>query len=159
MSPARIVASIAVLTAALWAAVPSFAASEEQQAKPGSTPVKLITLDLAVPDSPAFAILGLSPETVVRPSSPRDLATTLLNGVDRRGNLQSGPRARRRSTLSLRRPDAHPRRLQGVEGNAGLRTYTGLTRHGKRHQRIRQGDACRVRAEDNALGCRRSTPR
>jgi len=54
------------------------------------TPVKLITLDLAVPDSPAFAILGLSPETVVRPSTPRDLATTVLNGVDRRGNLQSG---------------------------------------------------------------------
>jgi hypothetical protein len=53
-------------------------------------PVKLVTLDLAVPDSPAFTILGLSPETVVRPSSPRDLATTVLNGVDRRGNLQSG---------------------------------------------------------------------
>jgi hypothetical protein len=54
------------------------------------TPVKLVTLDLAVPDSPAFAILGLSPETVVRPASPRDLATTVLNGVDKRGNLQSG---------------------------------------------------------------------
>ena len=53
-------------------------------------PVKLITPDLAVPDSPAFTVLGLSPESVVRPGSPRDLATTLLNGVDRRGNLQSG---------------------------------------------------------------------
>ncbi len=53
-------------------------------------PVKLISLDLEVPDSPAFAILGLSPESVVRPASPRDLATTALNGVDRRGNLQSG---------------------------------------------------------------------
>jgi len=53
-------------------------------------PVKLVTLDLAVPDSPTFALLGLSPEAVVRPSSPRDLATTVLNGVDRRGNLQSG---------------------------------------------------------------------
>jgi hypothetical protein len=62
------------------------------QVPPGSTskPVKLVTLDLAVPDSPAFTILGLSPETVVRPGTPRDLATTVLNGVDRRGNLQSG---------------------------------------------------------------------
>ena len=56
---------------------------------PGS-PVRLVTLDLAVPDSPAFAVLGLSPETVVKPASPRELATTVLNGVDRRGNLQSG---------------------------------------------------------------------
>jgi hypothetical protein len=53
-------------------------------------PIKLVTLDLAVPDSPAFAILGLSPETIARPASPRELATTLLNGVDQRGNLQSG---------------------------------------------------------------------
>ena len=61
------------------------------QARPGQTsPVKLVTVDLAVPDSPAFAILGLSPETVARPASPRDLATTVLNGVDRRGNPQSG---------------------------------------------------------------------
>jgi hypothetical protein len=60
------------------------------QAAAQGTPVKLVTLDLAVPDSPAFAILGLSPETVVRPASPRELATTVLNGVDKRGNLQSG---------------------------------------------------------------------
>src|SRR5688572_6453132 len=53
-------------------------------------PVKLVTLDLAVPDSPALALLGLSADKVVRPGTPRDLATTALNGVDRRGNLQSG---------------------------------------------------------------------
>jgi hypothetical protein len=66
--------------------------SPAPQVPPGSTskPVKLVTVDLAVPDSPAFTILGLSPETVVRPGTPRDLATTVLNGVDRRGNLQSG---------------------------------------------------------------------
>ena len=53
-------------------------------------PVKLVTLDLAVPDSPALTLLGLSAEKVARPGTPRDLATTALNGVDRRGNLQSG---------------------------------------------------------------------
>lgn len=90
MKPARPVVRTAVLLLVAGSVSPRLAAGEERQLKPGSTPVRLITLDLAVPDSPAFAILGLSPETVVRPSSPRDLATTLLNGVDRRGNLQSG---------------------------------------------------------------------
>ena len=47
-------------------------------------------LDLALPDSPAFTVLGLTPHSVVRPSSPRELATSLLNGVDPRGNLQTG---------------------------------------------------------------------
>ena len=72
-------------------AAPLLSAEAEAQPKPKSqAPVKLITLDLAVPDSPALAILGLSPDTVVRPGTPRDLATTVLNGVDRRGNLQAG---------------------------------------------------------------------
>jgi hypothetical protein len=55
-----------------------------------SKAVKLVTLDLPVPDSPAVAILGLSPESIVRPGTPRDLATTVLNGIDRHGNLQNG---------------------------------------------------------------------
>ncbi len=48
------------------------------------------SLDLAVPESPAFAILDLTPQSVVRPTSPRELATALLNGIDREGNFQSG---------------------------------------------------------------------
>lgn len=48
------------------------------------------TLDLTVPESPAFTVLGLTPENVVRPANPRELAMELLNGVDRNGNLQSG---------------------------------------------------------------------
>ena len=47
-------------------------------------------VDLAVPESPAFTVLGLTPDTVVRPSSPRQFATSLLSGVDRNGNFQSG---------------------------------------------------------------------
>ena len=47
-------------------------------------------VDLAVPESPAFTVLGLTPETVVRPNSPRQFATALLNGVDRNGNFQTG---------------------------------------------------------------------
>ncbi|MFA4828930.1 MAG: hypothetical protein WC855_06015 [Thermodesulfovibrionales bacterium] len=48
------------------------------------------SIDLAVPDSPAFAVLGLNPNDVERPSSPREFATSLLNGVDANGNFQTG---------------------------------------------------------------------
>jgi hypothetical protein len=48
------------------------------------------TIDLAVPESPGFAALGLTPQDVTRPTSGRELATSFLNGVDRDGNLQTG---------------------------------------------------------------------
>lgn len=47
-------------------------------------------LDLSVPESPAFTALGLTPQAVSRPASPRELATGLLNGLDANGNFQSG---------------------------------------------------------------------
>lgn len=47
-------------------------------------------LDLSVPESPAFTVLGVSPETVIRPESPRTFASSLLNGVDQNGNFQTG---------------------------------------------------------------------
>ena len=52
--------------------------------------VKTADIDLSVPESPAFTALGLSPDTVARPTSPREFATALLNGVDREGNFQTG---------------------------------------------------------------------
>jgi hypothetical protein len=52
--------------------------------------IDLATLDFSVPESPAFAVLGVTPQTVSRPSSPRSLATSLLNGVDQNGNFQTG---------------------------------------------------------------------
>jgi hypothetical protein len=45
---------------------------------------------LDVPDSPAFAVLGLSPQNAVRPTNPQDLITSVLNGVDKNGHFQSG---------------------------------------------------------------------
>lgn len=47
-------------------------------------------VDLSVPESPAFTVLGVTPETVVRPTNPREFATSLLNGVDQNGNFQTG---------------------------------------------------------------------
>ncbi len=55
-----------------------------------SLPTRELVLDLSVPESPAFEVLGFTPERVTRPTSPRELAANLLNGVDDRGNLQTG---------------------------------------------------------------------
>lgn len=56
----------------------------------GPLPASDANLDLAVPDTPAFYALGLTPESVSRPASPRELAADLLNGLDKNGNFQSG---------------------------------------------------------------------
>ncbi|EGR2303439.1 hypothetical protein D0814_25175 [Vibrio parahaemolyticus] len=47
-------------------------------------------LELAVPDNPAFISLGVTPEKVTKPGSTKELALTILRGVDGNGNLQSG---------------------------------------------------------------------
>lgn len=47
-------------------------------------------LDLTVPESPAFVVLGVTPKNVLRPSTGRDLAFALLNGFDANGNVQAG---------------------------------------------------------------------
>ena len=47
-------------------------------------------VDLSVPESPAFTVLGFTPNTVIRPASPKAFASSLLNGLDQNGNFQSG---------------------------------------------------------------------
>lgn len=74
--------SVAQATPTPLALLPQFQA--ENQTLP------VANVDLSVPESPAFTVLGLTPETVVRPNSPREFATALLSGVDRNGNFQSG---------------------------------------------------------------------
>lgn len=61
-------------------------------AQPAPAPLDLHqgNLDLTVPEAPAFTVLDLTPESVVRPATPREAALALLNGVDRQGNLQTG---------------------------------------------------------------------
>jgi hypothetical protein len=48
------------------------------------------SFDQAVPQSPAFIALGVTPQQVVRPVSPSHLVTSILNGADPNGNLQTG---------------------------------------------------------------------
>ncbi|HEX8709453.1 MAG TPA: hypothetical protein VF723_14505 [Pyrinomonadaceae bacterium] len=52
--------------------------------------INQVDVDLSVPESPAFTVLGVTPETVTRPTTPREFATSLLNGVDQQGNFQTG---------------------------------------------------------------------
>lgn len=47
-------------------------------------------LDLDVPDSPAFAILGITPQNVINPDTPAELAAAILIGDDQDGNSQEG---------------------------------------------------------------------
>ncbi|HEY4273216.1 MAG TPA: hypothetical protein VGM65_14555 [Candidatus Udaeobacter sp.] len=54
------------------------------------TAVSKVNLDLPISAVPAFMALDLSPETVSNPSTPRDFAAALLNGVDRGGVLNTG---------------------------------------------------------------------
>jgi len=44
----------------------------------------------AVPESPAFTFLGVSPARIERPGAARDFALALLNGVDAAGRAQQG---------------------------------------------------------------------
>jgi hypothetical protein len=49
-----------------------------------------LDLDRPIAAVPAFTALDLSPESVSQPANPRDFTAALLNGVDRKGILQTG---------------------------------------------------------------------
>ena len=72
------------------AAPPKLATPKELAAIRASQKLRTGDVDLAVPESPAFVALGLSPDTIIRPTTPREFATALLNGVDREGDFQTG---------------------------------------------------------------------
>ena len=65
-------------------------ATDTAGAKGTDNPITFANLDLSVPTSPAFAILGITPDNVIHPSSPRELGMALLNGVGPDGTFQSG---------------------------------------------------------------------
>ena len=55
-----------------------------------NTTADALNLDLLVPESAAFAVLGFTPQTVLRPATPQQFATSLINGLDQNGNFQNG---------------------------------------------------------------------
>lgn len=87
-SPANLVSAMTVTPAPLPAQTPNSLTNPINRDAPGSTAFS--SVDMSVPESPAFTVLGVTPETVIRPTSPRAFATSLLNGVDVNGNFQSG---------------------------------------------------------------------
>lgn len=64
-------------------------AAHAQTTKTNAPPAEVLPA-FAVPESPALSFLGLSPGKVTRPTTPSDLAASLLNGVDSTGRMQSG---------------------------------------------------------------------
>jgi hypothetical protein len=53
-------------------------------------PIGGYAANLPVPVSPAFAALDISPDKVTRPATPEQLASTLINGIDKNGVFQAG---------------------------------------------------------------------
>jgi hypothetical protein len=47
-------------------------------------------IDTAVPPAPALAAIDVKPQAVIRAGTQRDLALTVLNGIDPNGTLQTG---------------------------------------------------------------------
>lgn len=81
----------ALLLLAVWC--PGQAWAQVPQATDNSDSTKKASqrnFDLSVPASPAFTFLGTTPENVVRPTSPRQLAVAVNNAIDLKGVLQNG---------------------------------------------------------------------
>lgn len=47
-------------------------------------------MDMEVPQSAGFVLIGVTPDKVIDPQSGKDLGVALLNGLDEKGNFQSG---------------------------------------------------------------------
>jgi hypothetical protein len=56
----------------------------------GGKPISITDIDFSVPESPALAVLGTSTTKVVRPATPKELVTHLLQGTDSNGVIQTG---------------------------------------------------------------------
>lgn len=68
-------------------------ATAQPAAQPAEAVAKNVAasyLDLAVPDVPAFAVLGIQPQRVTRPSEIRDLVATFLTAFDPDGRFNAG---------------------------------------------------------------------
>ena len=99
--PARLQTTIALLSAE---AAPSTSSQTETAAANASPApaaksvtdqaltkaVTALNFDRPLSAAPAFVALGVTPETVSHPATPREFAASLLNGVDRKGTLQTG---------------------------------------------------------------------
>jgi hypothetical protein len=80
------------------AAAPQTGSTDDKAAVGGGGSAKLSTSAplnrgfdaLEVPDSPSAAILGVAPQKVARPSTPKEVIAAVISAVDERGNFQAG---------------------------------------------------------------------
>lgn len=103
-----------------------FGSTALAQPTPAPLDLKAGNLDLAVPEAPAFTVLDLTPESVVRPATPREAAISLLNGVDRDGNLQTGLAVDTAPYLIARANGPNPMTLADYRANYGQRVLARL---------------------------------
>ena len=91
--------SEAIFGAVIWSVIALQWAGAVDQPSTSAAPADATTAlldavnldyDRATGAVPAFDALGLTPENVTTPSTPRELVADLLNGVDRHGVLQHG---------------------------------------------------------------------
>ena len=79
-----------IFLTALIVAVSCWTALCEENPATDATKAGEVREDFLVPTSPAFVALGISPNEVTRPDTPKAFALALLNGIDSGGKLQSG---------------------------------------------------------------------
>lgn len=65
-------------------------ARAQEAAEPVTKGVAASYLDLAVPELPAFAVLGIQPQRVTRPSEIREVVATFLSAYDADGSFNAG---------------------------------------------------------------------
>jgi hypothetical protein len=82
--------SISNQSATSVAATAQAPATESQSDEELTKAVSALNFDRPISAAPAFVALGVNPETVSHPATPREFAASLLNGVDRTGTLQTG---------------------------------------------------------------------
>lgn len=74
--------------------IAAVAAQPAAAAKPSQTFVEALNeigqVDLSVPDSPALAVLGISPSQIQRPGTVRELASSVVKSFDSNGKPKSG---------------------------------------------------------------------
>jgi hypothetical protein len=101
---ARLATTLAIITLPVMAiaADPPDASGSN---KNGATSVlKSYSTDLSIPDSPGLSIVGLGTDTVIRPSTPRQLGMAIVQGRNESGALKQGF-ALDMSPLKLFRPE------------------------------------------------------
>jgi hypothetical protein len=75
---------------------------------------------VAIPDSPAFAALGVTPPLITRPASPHKLAFSLVEGFDQNGKIQSGIAADMSPYLLMHEKELTLEKYQNSKGAQGL---------------------------------------